>query len=234
MYNGASLPINKENFVSDVSEFDPTTTPPEPPENWDTPPESPAESIPAAIEPHQPQNSTSEFILEMLQTLVLAGLLIVFFRTFIFQNFVVEGSSMFPTLTQGDRLIVSRLSYYLSEPSRGDIVVFQYPLGPERDFVKRIIGLPGETVAIQNGQVLINGHPLPPENYVQNKATDYHEPVTLGEDEYFVMGDNRTGSSDSRSWGLLQSHFIIGKAWLIYYPFEHFKLQSHAQIEPLP
>jgi len=173
-------------------------------------------------------------IWETLQTLVLAGLLIVFFRSFIFQNFVVEGSSMVPTLIQDDRLIVSRLSYFLGKPNRGDIIVFQYPYGPDRDFVKRIIGLPGETVAIQNGQVFINSTPLPSEGYVKNKSYDTHAPITLSSDEYFVMGDNRSGSSDSRSWGPLQRHFIIGKAWLIYYPFKHFTLLQYPNMEPVP
>lgn len=180
------------------------------------------------------QHSAASLVWETLQTLVLAGLLIVFFRTFIFQNFVVEGSSMFPTLMQGDRLIVSRLSYFVGEPARGDIIVFQYPYGPERDFVKRIIGLPGETVAIQNGQVFIDGRPLPPETYVQNKSSETKPPVTLADDEYFVMGDNRTGSSDSRSWGPLQQHFIIGKAWLIYFPFSRFQFLQHPDMEPEP
>jgi len=170
-------------------------------------------------------------IWETLQTLVLAGLLIVFFRTFVFQNFVVEGSSMIPTLTQSDRLIVSRISYYLGQPERGDIIVFQYPYGPDRDFVKRVIGLPGETIVLKNGQVFIDDKPLQSEPYVKNKSRDTHDPVTLGEDEYFVMGDNRTGSSDSRSWGPLQRHFIIGKAWLIYYPFDHFRFLRHQPAE---
>jgi len=180
------------------------------------------------------ESSVANLIWETLQTLVLAGLLIVFFRTFVFQNFVVEGSSMFPTLMQGDRLIVSRLSYLVGEPARGDIIVFQYPYGPERDFVKRIIGLPGETVTIQNGRVFIDGKPLLTESYVQNQSADTKAPVTLGDDEYFVMGDNRTGSSDSRSWGPLQKHFIIGKAWLIYFPFERFQLLQHPDLEIKP
>ena len=188
----------------------------------------------AAMQSNRSQKHTvASMIWETLQTLVLAGLLIVFFRTFIFQNFVVEGSSMFPTLMQGDRLIVSRLSYILGEPDRGDIIVFQYPYGPERDFVKRIIGLPGETVAIQNGQVFIDGKPLPPEEYVKNKSSDTKPPITLADDEYFVMGDNRTGSSDSRSWGPLQKHFLIGKAWLIYFPFKRFQLLKHPDLEPI-
>ena len=195
------------------------------------PQDAPPPVIPTS--PARKKQSSGSIIWETLQTLVLAGLLIVFFRTFIFQNFVVEGSSMFPTLMQGDRLIVSRLSYFLGEPDREDIIVFQYPYGPERDFVKRIIGLPGETVAIQNGQVFINGNPLPPEDYVKNKSSDTMPPVTLSDDEYFVMGDNRTGSSDSRSWGPLQKHFLIGKAWLIYFPLKHFQFLKHPDPEPI-
>jgi len=225
--------------VPDSPDFDPISASPPPQDDWNDFPEPPAvvardvtaSDLPS---PRAKKSSTGSVIWETLQTLVLAGLLIVFFRTFIFQNFVVEGSSMVPTLIQGDRLIVSRLSYFLGEPERGDIIVFQYPYGPERDFVKRIIGKPGETIAIQNGQVFINGKPLPPEDYVQNKSSDTIAPVTLGDDEYFVMGDNRTGSSDSRSWGPLQKHFIIGKAWLIYYPFKHFKFLQHPDIEPQP
>ena len=225
--------------MPDISDFDPTAAPSPPQDSWEDIPEPPAVAVRevAATDiptPRSKKSSASSVIWETLQTLVLAGLLIVFFRTFIFQNFVVEGSSMVPTLIQGDRLIVSRLSYFLGKPKRGDIIVFQYPYGPERDFVKRIIGQPGETIAIQNGQVFINGRPLPPEDYVQNKSSDAMAPVTLGDDEYFVMGDNRTGSSDSRSWGPLQKHFIIGKAWLIYYPFKHLKFLQHPDMEPEP
>ena len=222
--------------MQDSSEFDYSyaAAPDQPESSLDAAPDFPAAPESAIAQsptaPRQREDGAS-MIWETLQTLVLAGLLIVFFRTFVFQNFVVEGSSMFPTLTQGDRLIVSRLSYYLGQPERGDIIVFQYPYGPDRDFVKRVIGLPGETVAIKNGRVFINNKPLQSEPYVKNKSHDTRDPVTLGEDEYFVMGDNRTGSSDSRSWGLLQRHFIIGKAWLIYYPFDHFRFLKHKPAE---
>lgn len=170
---------------------------------------------------------------EIIQTLVLAGLLIVFFRSFIFQNYIVEGSSMVPTLTTQERLIVSRLSYILGEPQRGDVIVFQYPYDPQRDFVKRIIGLPGETVTITNGVVFINGKPIPDESaYVEHMSMETKPPVTLGDDEYFVMGDNRPGSSDSRSWGALTGKNIIGKAWLIYYPFDKAGLVQQSDLEP--
>jgi signal peptidase I len=215
--------------MSDFPDLEPQPAAPSP--DLDEFPDPPA----AAERPlKKPRESGASLIWETLQTLVLAGLLIVFFRAFIFQNFVVEGSSMYPTLMQGDRLIVSRLSYIFGEPDRGDIIVFQYPFDPQRDFVKRIIGLPGETVAIQNGQVFINGQPLPDEPYVSNHSNDNYGPVTLSEEEYFVLGDNRTGSSDSRSWGPLQAHFIIGKAWFIYYPFDRFTFIQHPDLELTP
>jgi signal peptidase I len=169
----------------------------------------------------------------MVQTLVIAGLLIAFFRAFLFQNYVVEGQSMLNTLFPGERVIVSRISYIIGRPARGDVIVLQYPLDPKRDFVKRIIGLPGETVAIVNGQVFINGRPLPPETYVVYPSHTDMAPLQLGPDEYFVMGDNRAGSSDSRVWGPLPARRIIGKAWLIYYPFDKFGLVQHRDLEPI-
>ena len=197
---------------------------------------STAESIDDSITPPEASKSQGSelgrWVWEIVQTLVLAGLLIVFFRTFLFQNYIVEGNSMVETLHPQDRLIVSRISYILGEPQRGDIIVFQYPYDPERDFVKRVIGLPGETVAIQNGVVFINGKPLPPEDYVKLPSYDSMSSTTLAEDEYFVMGDNRAGSSDSRSWGALKDNNIIGKAWLIYYPFKDFGLIKHPELEP--
>ncbi|HEY53483.1 MAG TPA: signal peptidase I [Caldilineae bacterium] len=180
------------------------------------------------------ESGFGHWVWEIVQTLVLAGLLIVFFRSFIFQNYIVEGESMVPTLLSEERLIVSRLAYVLGEPQRGDIIVFQYPYDPQRDFVKRIIGLPGETVAINNGIVYIDGKPLPDESaYLDHMSMETKPPVTLGEDEYFVMGDNRPGSSDSRSWGPLAGHNIIGKAWLIYFPLENAGLIPHYDLEPL-
>jgi signal peptidase I len=179
------------------------------------------------------QTTPAAVVWEMVQTLVIAGLLIAFFRAFLFQNYVVEGQSMLNTLFPGERVIVSRISYIIGRPARGDVIVLQYPLDPKRDFVKRIIGLPGETVAIVNGQVFINGRPLPPETYVVYPSHTDMAPLQLGPDEYFVMGDNRAGSSDSRVWGPLPARRIIGKAWLIYYPFDKFGLVQHRDLEPI-
>lgn len=178
------------------------------------------------------KNTLGDYVWEIIQTLVLAGLLIILFRTFVFQNFIVDGTSMVSTLFPNERVIVSRMSYLFGEPGRGDIIVFQYPRDPQRDFVKRIIGLPGETVAINNGQILINGKPLGREDYIDNPSYDSMEPVTLAEDEYFVMGDNRNASSDSRVWGPLPQRNIIGKAWFVYFPFGDWGLVPHVDIEP--
>jgi len=187
---------------------------------------------PTPVPPAAESESLGELVWEILQTLILAGLLIVFFRSFVFQNYIVEGNSMLDTLLPNERLIVSRLSYIIGEPQRGDIIVFQYPRDPNRDFVKRIIGMPGETISIQNNHIFIDGQPLPPEPYVHYPEMASLPPTTLGDNEYFVMGDNRPGSSDSRSWGPLAKRFIIGKAWLVYFPLNRIHLIPHPNIEP--
>lgn len=200
------------------------------------PPENPEDSTTRSAETTEEsqKNGLGHWLWEIIQTLVLAGLLIVFFRSFIFQNYIVEGESMVNTLHAQERLIVSRLSYILGEPERGDVIVFQYPYDPQRDFVKRIIGLPGETIAINSGVVYIDGKPLPDESsYVDRVSTETKPPVLLGDDEYYVMGDNRPGSSDSRSWGPLVGKNIIGKAWLVYFPFDdEAGLVQHSDLEP--
>jgi len=182
--------------------------------------------------PASTRSGLGEFVWEILQTLILAGLLIIFFRAFIFQNYLVEGNSMLPTLEPQERLIVGRIHYLIGQPQRGDVIVFQFPQDPERDFVKRVIGLPGETVTIEQGQVFIDGRPLPAETYVVHADSRSAGPVTLAAGEYWVMGDNRAGSSDSRSWGPLQKRLIIGKAWFVYLPLSRIGLVSHPDLEP--
>ena len=193
--------------------------------------DEPATNPDAAIQPATAQRSVSSLVWEVVQTLVLAGLLIVFFRNFVFQNYIVEGNSMLPTLLPNERVIVGRINYLLGKPQRGDVIVFEYPNDPSRDFVKRIIGLPGETVSIDNGIVSIDGKPLPPEIYLEYTAPTSLDPQTLGDDQYFVMGDNRPGSSDSRSWGPLPRRNIIGKAWLVYFPLNRFGIVPHVDLD---
>lgn len=189
---------------------------------------------------------------EILET-ILFTLLIFFLVRSVIQNFKVEGHSMEPNLHSGQYIIVNRveylhfdlnffrrllgekvepnLAYLFHMPRRGDIVVFEYPKDTTRDYIKRVIGLPGETVEIRNGQVLINGIPLF-EPYLSDAArmqTGNMAPVQVPPNAVFVMGDNRGNSSDSRTWGPLPLENIVGKAWLIYWPRQYWGIIPHAE-----
>jgi signal peptidase I len=153
---------------------------------------------------------------EIIETLVLTALIFLALR-FAFQNFRIEGHSMEPSLHEGQFLIIQKLEYRFHSPERGDVIVFRSPQNVQKDFIKRIIGLPGEEVQIQDGQVTINGQPLE-EPYVAVPAGGNYGPQIVGPDQYFVLGDNRNNSSDSRSWGMLPVANIIGKAWVSYWP----------------
>lgn len=162
------------------------------------------------------------FFKELLKFTLVAVCVVLPIRLFIAQPFIVSGASMYPTFETSDYLIVDEISYRLEDPSRGDVIVFKYPNDPSKYFIKRIIGLPGETVDIDGIKVKItnsdnpNGLELnePYVNYNRNSTTH----VTLESDEYFVMGDNRFASSDSRVWGPLKKKFIIGHAFLRLFP----------------
>ncbi len=146
--------------------------------------------------------------------------------TFVGQRTQVSGSSMYPTLHNEDNLIIDKISYRFNDPERFDIVVFEYLGEPGTHYVKRIIGLPGETVQIKDSIIYINGEPLE-ENYGAEAilaAERAGEPITLGEDEYFVLGDNRNHSKDSRSYevGNVNKSQIIGKVWIRIWPLSSF------------
>jgi len=137
----------------------------------------------------------------------------------------VEGNSMEPSLHDAEFVVVNRLAYRWSEPSRGDIVVFRFPLDLQRRFIKRIIGLPGDTIRVEAGQVYVNGQLLE-EPYIaaQPRYTGQWE---VGEQEVFVLGDNRNNSSDSQNWGMLPVEDILGKAILVYWPPSELGLIPH-------
>ena len=131
-------------------------------------------------------------------------------------RFRIESISMLPTFQPGQYVVVDKLSYLLGKPQRGDVIVFQYPLAPDKDYIKRVIGLPGETVSIGGGVVSVNGQPLN-EPYIATPP-NLGGTWALSPNQYFVMGDNRNNSSDSRSWGPLERKYLIGKAVLVYWP----------------
>jgi len=144
------------------------------------------------------------------------------------QSFVVVGSSMEPNLEDGQRLLVNKVVYDLREPQRGEVIVFQPPTGRSVDFIKRIIGLPGDTVEIKDGAVYINDSAID-EPYVKAAPSYTMAKEKIPEGEYFVLGDNRNNSNDSHSWGEVPQQNIIGKAWVSIWPpgaIPHYDLQE--------
>ena len=165
---------------------------------------------------------------ELIRFAIIAVAIVVPIRLFIAEPFVVSGSSMVPSLENGDYLIIDKLSYRLGDPKRNDVLVFQYPNDPSKFFVKRIIGLPNETIDIRGNTVTItneeykNGVELD-QPFVKNTANnDVH--LKLKKDEYYVMGDNRPASSDSRSWGPLKREFVTGRVLLRLLPIKNIDL----------
>jgi len=161
---------------------------------------------------------------EVGETLFIAGILFLAVNL-VTARIIVDGSSMEPSLHNGELVVINRLAYRWADPSRGEIIVFRYPLDPDRRFIKRIIGLPGDTVVVQEGTVIVNGTPLE-EPYI------YAEPLYDGEwkveeGRFFVLGDNRNNSSDSQNWGTLESENIIGKAVVVYWPLKDLGIIPH-------
>jgi len=159
---------------------------------------------------------------EILITLLLA-LLIFLVAQAALQSCVVVGSSMEPNLYGGQRLLVSKAAYWFGSPRRGDVIVFHSPENLEHDLIKRVIALPGETVEIREGKVYIDGRYLP-EDYVLEQPGYTLPSQVVPADCYFVLGDNRNHSSDSHVWGMLPGEYIIGKAWLCYWPLSQWHL----------
>ena len=166
---------------------------------------------------------------EIVQFALIALLIVLPIRWFIAQPFIVSGASMEQTFSSGEYLIVDQLSYQFHDPQPGDVVVFRYPRNPSTFFIKRIIGTPGDTVTIDGNVVTITNDTYPnglilDEPYIHSMSPNTFLSETLGEREYFVMGDNRDQSSDSRVWGVLQEENIIGRAFVRLFPFDRVEL----------
>ena len=183
---------------------------------------------------------------ETLEVIALAILMFMAVRA-VGQNFIVDGSSMEPTFLNDELLIVNRLAYLdvdlswmpgldeerwqpFGEPEQGDVVVFAYPLNETRDFIKRVVAVPGQTVEIRDGTVIVDGIPLL-EPYLGEEWGGSQAPQVVPEGQLFVMGDNRNNSSDSRSWGMLEKRLIVGRADLRYWPFDRIGLVDHDRPE---
>lgn len=178
----------------------------------------------------QPTN-WKRFVLDILETLVLAVVLY-FGINAVSARVRVDGFSMRPTLQDGEYILVNKLAYQFSEPVRGDIVVFVFPINPEEDLIKRIIGIPGDTIMIQDGVLTVNGVVVE-EPYI-NAPPAYNGTWQVPEGELFVLGDNRNDSRDSHQWGLLPVGNVIGRAVLIYWPPEEWQVIDHLDQAGIP
>lgn len=154
---------------------------------------------------------------ETIETLAYALVMALIIRTFIVQAFWIPSGSMVPTLEPGDRVLVCKFWYRFFEPKRGQIVVFRFPYDTSKDFIKRVVGLPGDVVEISDGVVFLNGKRLD-EPYVFHRDRYQMSPVRVPEGSYFVMGDNRPNSQDSRFWGFVPKNLILGPAFFRYWP----------------
>lgn len=169
-------------------------------------------------------------LLEFIKVALLAGITIALVRYYLFKPFYVKGASMEPTFFDHEYLIIDELSYRLHEPNRGEVVVFKYPNNQQEYFLKRIIGLPGERVKISENKVTIynNEHPeglLLDETYIpKNVVTEGEINMSLSKDQYFVMGDNRENSFDSRRFGKVDSSLIVGRTWLRGWPLSRVQI----------
>lgn len=180
--------------------------------------------------------SIGGFIYSFLETVVIALVLALVLYLFIMTPHEVVGNSMHPTYKNGEYLMANKITYKFSQPQRGDVVIFKY--SDTQDFIKRIIGTPGDTVMVKDGHYYINGELLNEDSYldssvITNGGSYIHEgqSITVPENEYFVSGDNRPNSSDSREFGPISIDRIKGKAWIVYFPFSEFRFVSHEKYE---
>lgn len=172
------------------------------------------------------------FVFELIQVAAVSLAIIIPVRYFLIQPFYVNGASMEPSFFDHEYLIIDELTYRFNDPERGDIVVFHYPPDPKQYFIKRIVGLPGETVEVDEGGVKIyndqhpNGYLLDESLYLgeEYKTSPTRRTITLKGDEYFVMGDNRASSLDSRFFGAVTRKDIVGRVWLRGWPFDRWKM----------
>ncbi|AZR72352.1 signal peptidase I [Anoxybacter fermentans] len=167
--------------------------------------------------------SSKETLFEYGRSIFWASVVSLLLITFVVQAFYIPSGSMRPTLEVRDRILVNKFIYRFKDPERFDIIVFKYPVDPSRKFIKRVIGVGGDKIQIIKGQVYVNDRPLK-EDYILTKGYSNYGPVIVPEGNYFVLGDNRNNSEDSRIWGFVPRENIIGQAFLIFWPLNRIRL----------
>ena len=175
------------------------------------------------------------FLLDIVETFVIALAMFVIMYLFLFQPHQVRGSSMYESFHDEEYLLTDKITYRLSEPKRGDVIIFRAPKQEDYDYIKRIVGLPGELIKVSNCHVFVNDQLLKESYLLENLCTSggrfwqTDQNIPVPENQYFVLGDNRPRSSDSRDWGTVPRENIIGKAWYRYWPLERIGIVKKAE-----
>ncbi|PJA00851.1 MAG: signal peptidase I [Candidatus Levybacteria bacterium CG_4_9_14_3_um_filter_35_16] len=171
------------------------------------------------------------FLIDSVQTFLMAAAVFLVIYIFLFRPFEVKGESMFPNFLNKEYVLTNLISLRFSDPKLGEVIVFKSPTDPEKDYIKRIIGSPGDTVEVRNGEIYVNNKLLDESPYLNSSVKTFggaflkeSVPVTVPEGKYFVMGDNRLYSSDSREWGFVTKEAVIGRSWLVYWPLSDVKI----------
>ena len=185
------------------------------------------ETIAEPQEKEETRSGFMRFVIDVVETLILSIVLFAAINT-ISARIRVDGASMEPTLQSGEFVIVNKLSYFFGEPEIGDIIVFHFPSDPDQEYIKRIIGLPGDRVEVKKGEVFVNDHSLN-EDYIAAPPI-YTDAWDIPADSLFVLGDNRNNSSDSHNWGTVPLDYVIGKATFIYWPPTEWGILNHPTV----
>lgn len=219
---------NREDPKKDIDKYKDTYSDPDPVSN--------SEQLNNLEIENNPAKDFLYFLYDLVKTGIIVFVIAFSLRYFAVQPFIVDGESMMPNFINNEYILAEKISYLTGKPQRGDVIVFRYPGNPNVSYIKRIIGLPGETISIKNNMVTVqeSGNPksvILNEKYLSDTSltltTEKNYEKALSKDEYFVMGDNRQHSSDSREWGVLPKANIIGKAWLTLYPLNALGIQHH-------
>ncbi len=170
------------------------------------------------------------FLVDTLQSILIAAAVFLVIYIFLFRPFEVSGQSMFPNFHDKEYVLTNLITLRFGPVAKGDVIVFKAPPEPDKDFIKRVVGLPGDTIMVNNGSVYVNGNLYDESSYLDESVKTYggtflkdSETVTVPDNEYFVMGDNRPYSSDSREWGFVPTANIIGKSMLVYWPLNEIR-----------
>lgn len=170
------------------------------------------------------------FLLDTVQTFLIAAAVFLVIYVFLFRPFEVKGESMYPSFYNNEYVLTNLISLRFQNPKQGDVIVFKAPLDPERDYIKRVIGVPGDTILVKDGKVYVNNNELNETAYLKPDIKTYpgnfligETPITVPEGKYFVMGDNRLNSSDSREWGFVKKDEIIGNSMFVYWPINRIR-----------